>query len=317
MALLNELAKKKEGLVSGHRLCPGCTHSVIMRQVFAAADTDKYDIVVAAATGCFEVSSGLYPYTSWNIPWIHTAFENAASTISGIEAMYKVWKRKGRTNKDVRFIALASDGGTYDIGFQALSGAIERGHQFLYICNDNNAYQNTGNQRSSATPFGGSTTTSPNGKVKFGKEQPRKDIVSIIEGHHLQYTAQASPSNWRDLMNKVKKALDVNGPTYLNIIEPCTTGWGFPPNMAIEIAQLAVDTCVWPLYEVINGKVVINYKPKKKLPVTEYMKPQKRFAHLFKKGNEHLIEEFQKQVDAHWEWLLKREECGIEYGTTK
>ncbi len=313
MALLNELAKKKEGLVNGHRLCPGCTHSVIMRQVLAAADTDKYDIVVAAATGCFEVSSGLYPYTSWNVPWIHNAFENAASTISGVEAMYRLWKKKGRTDKDVRFIALASDGGTYDIGLQALSGAIERGHRFLYICNDNNAYQNTGNQRSSATPFGASTTTSPSGTVLQGKSQPKKDIMSVLEGHHMQYLAQASPSNWRDLMNKVKKALDVDGPTYLNVIEPCTTGWGFPQNKSIEIAQLAVDTCVWPLYEIEEGKVKINYKPKNKLPVEEYLKPQKRFAHLFKKGNEHLIEEFQKQTDRHWEWLLKREESGVSY----
>jgi pyruvate ferredoxin oxidoreductase beta subunit len=313
MALLNELAKKKEGLVNGHRLCPGCTHSVIMRQVMAAADTDKYDIVAAAATGCFEVSTGLYPYTSWNISWIHNAFENAASTISGVEAMYKVWKKKGKTDKDIRFMALASDGGTYDIGLQALSGAIERGHQFLYICNDNNAYQNTGNQRSSATPFGASTTTSPNGTVIPGKQQPKKDIMSVLEGHHMHYIAQASPSNWRDLMDKVKKALDVNGPTYINVIEPCTTGWGFPQNKSIEIAQLAVDTCVWPLYEVVEGKVVINYKPKNKLPVEDYLKPQKRFAHLFKKGNEHLIEEYQKQVDKHWEWLLKREESGIGY----
>ena len=313
MALLNELAKKKEGLVEGHRLCPGCTHSVIMRQVLAAADTDKYDIVVAAATGCFEVSSGLYPYTSWNIPWIHNAFENAASTISGIEAMYKLWKKKGRTDKDIRFIALASDGGTYDIGLQALSGAIERGHQFLYICNDNNAYQNTGNQRSSATPFGANTTTSPNGTVLQGKSQPKKDIMSVLEGHHMKYLAQASPSNWRDLMNKAKTALDVNGPTYMNVIEPCTTGWGFPSNMAIEIAQLAVDTCIWPLYEIIEGKVKINYKPKNKLPVEEFLKPQKRFAHLFKKGNEHLIKEYQEQVNKHWEWLLKREESGIGY----
>ncbi len=313
MALLNELAKKKEGLVTGHRLCPGCTHSVIMRQILAAAETDKYDLVASAATGCFEVSTGLYPYTSWNIPWIHNAFENAASTIAGVEAMYKALKKKGKIKKDIKFLALASDGGTYDIGLQALSGAIERGHQFLYICNDNNAYQNTGNQRSSATPFGASTTTSPSGIIIQGKTQPKKDIMSIMEGHHMEYLAQASPSNWRDLMNKVKKALDVDGPTYINVIEPCTTGWGFPQNKSIEIAQLAVDTCVWPLYEVIKGKVVINYKPKNKLPVVEYLKPQKRFAHLFKKGNEHLIEKFQQQIDTHWEWMLKREEAGIGY----
>ena len=313
MAFLNEVAKKKEGLVNGHRLCPGCTHSVIVRQVMAAAETEKYDIVAASATGCFEVSTGLYPYTSWNIPWIHNAFENVASTISGVEAMYKALKKKGKIDKDIRFIAIASDGGTYDIGLQALSGAIERGHRFLYICNDNNAYQNTGNQRSGATPFAANTTTSPNGTVLHGKSQPTKDIMSILEGHHMKYLAQASPSNWRDLMNKVKTALNVDGPTYINMIEPCTTGWGFPPNKAIEMAQLAVDTCVWPLYEVIEGKVKINYKPKNKLPVEEYMKPQKRFAHVFKKGNGHLIQESQAQVDRRWEWLLKREESGIGY----
>ena len=308
MAFLNDLAKRGERFAPGHRLCPGCGQSIIVRALLNITD---YEIVIANATGCLEVCSGLFPYTSWCVPWIHSAFENAASTIAGAEAMYRAWKRKGRTDKDIKFVALASDGGTYDIGLQALSGALERWHDFLYLCIDNQAYENTGVQRSSASPFGANTTTTPVGKVKRGKEQRRKDIMSIVEGHHIPYAAQASLHNWRDLMNKIKRALDTKGPTYINVLQPCCTGWGFPPDMTVEVARIAVETCAWPIYEVVDGKVKINYKPKKKLPVEEWFKMQRRFAHMLKPENKDLLGRAQELVDEHWEWLLKREAAGL------
>lgn len=309
MAFLNELAKREERFAPGHRLCPGCGQSIIVRALLNITD---YEIVVANATGCLEVCSGLFPYTTWRIPWIHSAFENAASTIAGVEAMYKVWKRKGKTDKDIKFVALASDGGTYDIGLQALSGALERWHDFLYICIDNQAYENTGVQRSSSSPFGVNTTTTPVGKVKRGgKEQRRKDIMSVVEGHHVPYTAQASLHDWRDLMKKIKRALDTEGPTYINVIQPCCTGWGFPPDMTIEVARMAVETCAWPIYEVIDGKIKINYKPKKKLPIEEWFKMQGRFTHILKPHNKDLLRKAQQFTDEHWEWLLKREVAGL------
>ncbi|MEA1995349.1 MAG: thiamine pyrophosphate-dependent enzyme [Campylobacterota bacterium] len=308
MAFLNELAKREERLAPGHRLCPGCGQPIIVRALLNITD---YEIVIAHATGCMEVCSGLFPYTSWRVPWIHSAFENAASTIAGAEAMYKVWKRKGKTDKDIKFVALASDGGTYDIGLQALSGALERWHDFLYVCIDNQAYQNTGVQRSSASPFGSNTSTTPVGKVKKGKEQPRKDIVSIAEGHHIPYVAQGSPHAWRDLMNKMKRGLEVEGPAYLNVIQPCCLGWRFPPDMTIEVARMSAETCVWPLYEVIDGAIKINYKPKKKLPIEEYFKMQGRFAHFLKPENKDMLKEAQRLTDKHWEWLLKREAAGL------
>ncbi|MCD6223778.1 MAG: pyruvate ferredoxin oxidoreductase [Deltaproteobacteria bacterium] len=308
MAFLNELAKREERLAPGHRLCPGCGQSIIVR---ALLNITNYEIVIANATGCLEVCSGLFPYTSWRVPWIHSAFENAASTIAGAEAMYRVLKRKGKIDKDVKFVALASDGGTYDIGLQALSGALERWHDFLYVCIDNQAYENTGVQRSSASPFGANTTTSPVGKIKRGKEQDRKDIVSIVEGHHVPYTAQASLHNWRDMMNKFKRALETEGPTYINVIQPCCTGWGFAPDMTIEVAKIAVETCAWPIYEVIDGKIKINYKPKEKLPLEEWFKMQRRFAHMLKPENKDMLKEAQRLTDEHWEWLLKRESAGL------
>ncbi|MCD6130298.1 MAG: pyruvate ferredoxin oxidoreductase [Deltaproteobacteria bacterium] len=308
MAFLNNLAKREERFAPGHRLCPGCGQSIIARALLNITD---YEIVIASATGCLEVCSGLFPYTTWRVPWIHSAFENAASTIAGVEAMYRVWKRKGKTDKDIKFVALASDGGTYDIGLQALSGALERWHDFLYLCIDNQAYENTGVQRSSASPFGVNTTTTPVGKVKRGKEQKRKDIMSVVEGHHIPYAAQASLHDWRDLMNKIKRALDTEGPTYINVIQPCCTGWGFPPEMTIEVAKIAVETCAWPIYEIIDGKIKINYKPKKKLPIEEYFKMQGRFIHILKPQNKDLLQKAQQFTDEHWEWLLKREAAGL------
>jgi pyruvate ferredoxin oxidoreductase beta subunit len=240
---------------------------------------------------------------------MHNAFENAASTISGIEAAYRSMVRQGKIEEeDVKFIAFGGDGGTYDIGLQALSGAVERGHQFLYVCYDNGAYMNTGIQRSSATPFGAHTTTSPAGSKIPGKQQHRKDLTRIMAAHDIPYAAQASPSQWRDLMKKTRKAVNCGGPAFMNVLSSCNRGWRHATDTTIEITQLAVDTCYWPLYEVDNGEWTLSYKPKEKLPVKKWLEQQGRFRHIFRPENRHLIDEFQAEVDRRWEQLL--ELCG-------
>ena len=249
------------------------------------------------------------PYTAWTDSYIHTAFECASATCSGVEAAYKAMRRKGKINDTYKFIAFGGDGGTYDIGLQSLSGAMERGHNMLYVCYDNGAYMNTGIQRSSATPKFADTTTSPAGKVIPGKMQSRKDLTKIMVGHHLPYVAQSiAVNNMKDLYEKAEKAIYTEGPTFLNVMAPCPRGWGYATEDLMKINKLAVETCYWPLYEVVNGVYHISYKPAKKLPIEEFLKPQKRFKHMFKPGNEWMIEEFQKEVDARWQELLDLEE---------
>ncbi|MGD2105424.1 MAG: thiamine pyrophosphate-dependent enzyme [Anaerolineae bacterium] len=301
-----ELAKQPERLAPGHRLCAGCGASIIVRQMLAAIDEP---VVLANATGCLEVATTIYPYTAWRVPWIHNAFENAASTISGVEAAYRSMVRQGKIeDQDVKFIAFGGDGGTYDIGLQALSGAAERGHQFLYVCYDNGAYMNTGIQRSSATPFGAHTTTSPAGKVVPGKKQFRKDLTKIMAAHDIPYAAQAAPSRWRDLMEKTRKAVSAKGPAFINVLSSCNRGWRHGTDETIEVTQLAVDTCYWPLYEVEDGEWRLTYKPREKLPVEKWLERQGRFRHLFKPQNRHMIDRMQAEVDRRWEELLER--CG-------
>ncbi len=297
-----ELAKKPDRLSPGHRLCAGCAAPIVVRQILAAIDDP---VVVSNATGCLEVATTIYPYTAWRVPWIHNAFENAASTISGVEAAYRSLVRQGKIpERNIKFIAFGGDGGTYDIGFQALSGALERGHQFLYICYNNEAYMNTGIQRSGATPLGAHTTTSPAGSVIPGKPQMRKDLTAIIAAHDIPYVAQAAPTQWKDLMEKVRKAVNCGGPAFLNILASCNRGWRHETYETLEITQLAVDTCYWPLFEVENGVWRLTYKPKEKLPVEEWLKRQGRFRHLFRPENRHLIDELQAEVDRRWERLL-------------
>jgi pyruvate ferredoxin oxidoreductase beta subunit len=301
-----ELAKKEERLAPGHRLCAGCGAAIIVRQMLAAIDEP---VVLANATGCLEVATTIYPYTSWRVPWIHNAFENAASTISGVEAAYRSLVRQGKIeDQDVKFIAFGGDGGTYDIGIQALSGAVERGHQFLYVCYDNGAYMNTGIQRSSATPFGAHTTTSPAGQVIPGKQQFRKDLTKVMAAHDIPYVAQAAPSKWRDLMQKTRKAVRCGGPAFMNVLSSCNRGWRHETDETIELTQLAVDSCYWPLYEVENGEWNLTYKPRQKVPVEKWLERQGRFSHLFKDENRHMIDELQEEVDRRWEELLER--CG-------
>lgn len=303
MPSIKELAKRKETFVSGHRLCPGCGAGVVARLVMLAIDKP---VVVGCATGCLEVSSTIFPYSSWDTPFIHSAFENAAATVSGVEVAYRTLKKQGKINKDVVFVAFGGDGGTYDIGLQSLSGAAERGHKMLYVCYNNQAYMNTGIQRSSATPRGASTTTSPAGKVIPGKVQFSKDIMSIMVAHDIPYAAQTIPGRWNDIVNKVEKAINTDGFSFINVLSPCRLGWPHKPELAMEITRLAVETCFWPLYEVIDGKYKLNYKPKEKKPVIEWLKIQGRFAHLLKPGNENIVEEIQREVDRRWEQLLRK-----------
>ena len=286
------VANKPSRFTAGHRMCAGCGAPPAARMIMRALKPEDH-AVVAGATGCMEVSTFIYPYTAWTDSFIHTAFECAAATLSNT----------------TKFIAFGGDGGTYDIGLQSLSGAMERGHDMVYVCYDNGAYMNTGIQRSSATPKFADTTTSPAGKVIPGKMQSRKDLTKIMVSHHLPYVAQTiGYMNFKDLYEKSEKAIYTEGPTFLNVMTPCPRGWGYPTDMLMQINKLAVDTCYWPLYEVIDGKYKINYKPAKKLPIEEFLKPQKRFKHMFKPGNEWMIEEFQKEVDKRWQELLDLEE---------
>lgn len=305
MATLKELSQKKELLVGGHRLCAGCGHGIATRMVLNAVEDP---VVVCVATGCLEVATTIYPYTAWRCSFIHNAFENAGATISGVEAAYRALKRKGKIKKDMKFVAFGGDGGTYDIGFQSLSGAVERGHNIVYVCLDNGAYMNTGIQRSSATPFGADTTTSPAGKVIPGKQQFRKDLAAVMAAHNIPYVAQASPHNWKDLHEKARKAFEVDGPAFLNIMAPCPRGWRYNTPDIFQILKLAVESRYWPLFEVENGKWKLNHRPKKYVPVEEWLKLQGRFRHLFKEENRHLIDKLQKEVDRRWDILLER--CG-------
>jgi pyruvate ferredoxin oxidoreductase beta subunit len=301
---LKELSKREEVFVAGHRMCPGCGAGIVARQVTLAANQP---IVVASATGCLEVSSSIYPFTSWKVPWIHNAFENAAATLSGVEAAYNALKKQGKIKKDIKFIAFGGDGGTYDIGLQSLSGTLERGHNLLYVCYDNEAYMNTGIQRSSATPFGAETKTDPYGKARAAKQEFKKNLTEVVVSHGIPYIAQASVGYWNDLNMKVEKALNVKGPSFINVLSPCIPGWGVPANTTIKIAKLATETNFWPLYEVENGKYTINYDPEdRKKQMIEWIKLQKRFSHLMEPANKPIIDKIQAKVDSDWELLKKK-----------
>lgn len=305
-----ETMNKKDRLAGGHRMCAGCGGTVAVRNVLKGLkDEDK--AVIASATSCLEVSTFMYPYTAWEDSFIHNAFENSAATLSGVEAAYNVLKKKGKVDDTYKFIAFGGDGGTYDIGFQSLSGAMERNHDMVYVCYDNGAYMNTGIQRSSATPRYADTTTTPLGSGSNGKLQGRKDLTQIMAAHHIPYVAQTTfVKNLNDLHQKSEKAIYTKGAAFLNIMAPCPRGWRYPTEDLMKICNLAVETCYWPLFEVIDGKWILNYKPKNKLPIEEFLKEQGRFKHLFKKGNEQLIEEFQAEVDERWAQLLRL--CGEE-----
>lgn len=308
MATLKELTHTEDRLAGGHRLCAGCGASIAVRQVLLAAGENP--VVAGCATGCLEVSTTIYPYSSWKVPFIHNAFENSAATVSGVEAAFKGLKAAGKipADKKVKFVAFGGDGGTYDIGLQSLSGAMERGHDMLYVCYDNGAYMNTGIQRSSATPMGAWATTAEVGKAQQGKVQRRKDLTSIIADHGIPYAAQASISHWKDLTAKAEKAFNTEGPAFLNVLSPCPRGWRTASNQSVELAKLGVQTGFWPLFEVENGEWRQTVKVPQRKPVAEFLKPQGRFKHLFAPGNEALLETIQAEVDRYWDYVLGR--CG-------
>jgi pyruvate ferredoxin oxidoreductase beta subunit len=272
------LLPKKEHFAPGHRACIGCGEALAVRLVCKALGRD---VIVVCATGCIEIISSSIPFTSWCVPWIHTLFENTASVASGVEAGLKVIARKRKDQKKrTCVVAMAGDGGTSDIGIQALSGALERGHNFLYICYDNEAYMNTGIQRSSATPYGAMTTTSPPVKVSIGQATWKKDMPSIAAAHNIPYVATACPSYPFDLIQKVKKGVTIEGPAYIHILSVCPTGWRSAPDLTIKIGRLAVETGVFPLYEVQEGKYKLNFNFPKLRPVKDYLELQGRFRHL-------------------------------------
>jgi pyruvate ferredoxin oxidoreductase beta subunit len=286
-----------EFATSGHRACQGCAEILALR---LALKVFGKDTVIAMATGCMEIISTPLPTTSWRLPWIHVAFENAAAVASGIESGLKILMDKGKiAQKDIHVVAIAGDGGTSDIGLQALSGAMERGHNFTYICVDNEAYMNTGIQRSSSTPYGAMTTTSPPGKKSIGQSTQKKNMPKIAAAHNIPYVATACPSYAFDLLAKVKKARMVNGPSYIHILSVCPTGWRIPSDQAIHYGRLAVQTGAFPLYEVENGKYRITHNPETLKPVSEYIQGQGRFRHL----TDDIVAKIQERVNKDWEEL--------------
>ncbi len=273
-----------EYLAPGHRACSGCGATIAVRLALKALGKNT---VAVSATGCLEVVTSPYPETAWEIPWIHVAFENASAVASGVE---EALKAQGK--EDTNIVVFGGDGGTTDIGMQSLSGAMERQQNIIYICYDNEAYMNTGIQRSSSTPFGASTTTSPSGKKSFGEDKPKKNMAMIMAAHGVPYVATACVAYPQDLMKKVKKAAETPGPAYIHILQPCATGWGYDPSKTIEIGKLAVQSYSWILYEINQGSVNITEKPKK-IPVIDYLQTQKRFRHL----KEEQIDLIQELVD--------------------
>ena len=287
-------------------MCAGCGSPIAVRTILRALNPEDH-AVVCSATSCLEVSTFMYPYTAWKDSFIHNAFENAGATISGVETAYKAMKKRGKLDETWKFIAFGGDGGTYDIGFQSLSGAMERGHDMVYVCYDNEAYMNTGIQRSSSTPKFADATTSPAGDEIPGKIQNKKNLTAIVAAHNVPYAAQTTfLGDFRDLHNKAHKAIYTKGACFLNVLAPCPRGWRYETEDLAEICRLAVETCVWPLYEIEEGVWRLTYEPKKKLPVEEFLAKQGRFKHMFAKGSEWMIEETQEYVDRQWEELLSK-----------
>ena len=298
-----KLVTRKENFAPGHRACVGCGEALAVRQACKALGRSA---IVVSATGCMEVVSSPFPETSWRLPWIHTLFENAAAVASGAEAGLKALVKKGkRPAREIAIVAMAGDGGTTDIGLQALSGALERGHDFLYICFDNEAYMNTGIQRSSATPFGASTTTAPAGKVSIGQVTWKKNLPAIAAAHDIPYVATACPSYPFDLMAKVKKGVATPGPAYIHILSVCPTGWRCPPDLTVKIGRLAVETGIFPLYEIENGEYELSIDLAELRPVQDYFKLQGRFRHL----SEETIKKIQDRVNKEYARLKEKAAC--------
>ncbi|HEV8463128.1 MAG TPA: thiamine pyrophosphate-dependent enzyme [Gaiellaceae bacterium] len=308
MSRLKTLVRNHDGvpaLRGGHSLCQGCGIPMVVRTVLS---TIKQPAVVVNATGCLEVATTRYPSTAWNVPWLHVAFENAAAVASGVESAQRALRRRNALahDEDVAVVVFAGDGGTYDIGLQALSGALERGHRFLFVCYDNEAYMNTGVQRSGATPFGASTTTSPAGLESWGKAQRRKDMTAIAVAHHVPYVAQGAATHWHDLSLKAERAAAANGPAFLNVLTDCPVGWQHEPKLFADVLNTAVDCLFWPLYEVVDGEYRLTYVPEHPKHVREWFALQGRFAHLLAPDNAGLVESIQLGIEEDWAALAER-----------
>jgi len=281
IAGLRRRQPRYDGLEAGHRACQGCGQALAARLVTEAAGPD---VVVANATGCLEVFTTAWPQSAWRMPWLHSLFENVGAVASGIEAALK---RQGRNSK---VLAFAGDGGTFDIGFRSLSGMIERGHNVLFVCYDNEGYMNTGVQRSSSTPHAAATTTSPVGPARTGKRHLKKDLLQIVAAHHLPYAATATVAYPRDLMAKVRRAVAIEGPTFLLIHSPCPLGWRHEAEATIEVARIAVETGLVPIVELERGHLTEVLPIRHQRPVTDYFALQGRFRHLL--GDDpHAVEE--------------------------
>lgn len=274
-------------LAPGHSLCPGCGVGIAVNMIARAAPKN---LIVSCATSCLEVTTTFYPQTAWKVPWIHSAFETASSMASGIEAAVR------KMGKDWKVLAIAGDGGTFDIGFQALSGMLERGHKVTQVCLDNECYANTGVQRSGATPYGAWTTTTPIGKASTGKAQYKKPLVEIVAAHRIPYAASASVAYPQDLIAKMKKAFELQ-PSFVHIHCPCPTGWKFDVSQTVKIARSAVETGMWALYEIESGVFRFTKRVTDRKPVEEYLKTQGRFKHLPPEE----VSKIQGMVDKHWQ----------------
>jgi pyruvate ferredoxin oxidoreductase beta subunit len=300
--MAQEKSIQEELFVSGHRACHGCGMALSVRHILKATGNQ---VIVVTPTGCLETFSSPYGYSPWRVPWIHHLFENGPAIASGIAAALKAQRRD-----TVRVLVIAGDGSTFDIGFGALSGMLEREDDVLYICVDNGAYMNTGGQRSGASPLYSSTTTDPSGRVSLGKLQMKKNIPAIVAAHGMPYLATASAAYLKDLEKKVKKAMIFHGPRYIEIDTPCPSVWGFPSDHTLEVGRLGVQSGVVPLFEMENGKISSVRKIKKKIPAEEYLKAQRRFKHLFStdKGRQ-AIEKIQALADQNIEvyGLIKKE----------
>ncbi len=287
---------REERFAPGHTMCQGCGAAIIMRHLTKVIGKDA---IIVQATGCVEVTTTAFPRTSWLNPWLHLAFENAGAGASGVEAALKALKRKGviDPNRKIKVVAIAGDGGTFDIGLQSLSGMLERGHNVMYVVYDNEAYMNTGIQRSGATPLGAWTTTTPVGKKLRGELRPKKDLIGIALAHRIPYIATASPAYPTDMVEKLRKAYETEGPSLVHIISPCTPGWRIRNEDSVKVARLAVLTGMWVLLEIVNGKPRVTVKVPKRKPVREYLRLQGRFRHL----TDEEIARIQKMVDEYVE----------------
>ncbi len=278
----------------GHRACAGCGMPTAIKLVLDAAGPNT---IVTSPTGCLEVTSTPFPESSWRVPWIHSLFENAAAVASGVEIALK---RFGKT--DINLLVIGGDGSTFDIGIGAISGMFDRGHKITYVCYDNEAYMNTGVQRSGSTPFCAKTTTTPIGKLSLGNPVPKKDMPAIAVAHRVPYVATASIAYPTDLRRKVKRSLEMDGPAYIQINAPCITGWNFEAGDTIEQARLVVETCLLPLCEYVDGTLVGVKKVRRKRPVEDYLKTQGRYKHLFKaEGGAEVLAQIQAMADANAE----------------